>query len=414
MHQHELIGALVVRRKRVGAFAEDTVSLLQSFAAQSAVAIQNARLFREIEEKSRELEAASRHKSEFLANMSHELRTPLNAVLGYAELIQDGIYGEVPAKMQDVLERIQQNGRHLLGLINDVLDLSKIEAGQLTLSPVDYSMRELVLDVVSATEALAAEKKLALEVDVPADLPPGRGDERRLTQVLMNLVSNAIKFTEDGLDEHPREGRGRQLPGRGVRHRRRHRGGGPRAHFRGVPAGRQLEHAQEGRHGPGPRDRPAHRRAARRPHLGRIDPRPGLDLRLHPAARGLPSRRRGMTQRILVVEDQEDNRRIIRDLLTTAGYELIEATDGEAGVRLAEAERPDLILMDIQLPVLDGHEATRRIRQNAELAAIPIIVVTSYALSGDDAKAMAAGADGYVAKPFSPRHLLATIRQFLG
>jgi signal transduction histidine kinase len=122
----------------------------------------------------------------------------LNAVLGYAELIQDGIYGEVPAKMQDVLERIQQNGRHLLGLINDVLDLSKIEAGQLTLSPVDYSLRELVLDVVSATEALAAEKKLALEVDVPADLPHGQGDERRLTQVLMNLVSNAIKFTEAG------------------------------------------------------------------------------------------------------------------------------------------------------------------------------------------------------------------------
>jgi signal transduction histidine kinase/CHASE3 domain sensor protein len=198
VHQQELIGALVVRRKRVGAFAEDTVGLLQLFAAQSAVAIQNARLFREIEEKSRELEAASRHKSEFLANMSHELRTPLNAVLGYAELIQDGIYGDVPQKMQEVLERIQQNGRHLLGLINDVLDLAKIEAGQLTLSPVDYSMRELVLDVVSATEALAAEKKLALEVDAPADLPPGRGDERRLTQVLLNLVSNAIKFTEAG------------------------------------------------------------------------------------------------------------------------------------------------------------------------------------------------------------------------
>jgi signal transduction histidine kinase len=198
VHQDELIGALVVRRKRVGAFAEDTVGLLQSFAAQSAVAIQNARLFKEIEEKSRELAAASRHKSEFLANMSHELRTPLNAVLGYAELIQDGIYGEVPAKMQDVLERIQQNGRHLLGLINDVLDLSKIEAGQLTLSPVDYSMRELVLDVVGATEALAAEKKLALEVDVPSDLPRGHGDERRLTQVLMNLASNAIKFTDAG------------------------------------------------------------------------------------------------------------------------------------------------------------------------------------------------------------------------
>ena len=198
LHQHEVVGALVVRRKRVGAFAEDTVSLLQSFAAQSAIAIQNARLFRELEQKSRELAAASRHKSEFLANMSHELRTPLNAVLGYAELIQDGIYGEVPEKIHAVLERVQQNGRHLLGLINDVLDLSKIEAGQLTLAPVEYSLRELVLDVVSATEALAAEKKLALEVEVAADLPHGQGDERRLTQVLMNLVGNAIKFTDAG------------------------------------------------------------------------------------------------------------------------------------------------------------------------------------------------------------------------
>jgi signal transduction histidine kinase len=160
--------------------------------------IHNAKLFHELEQKSRELEAASRHKSEFLANMSHELRTPLNAVLGYAELIQDGIYGEVPAKMGDVLERIQQNGRHLLGLINAVLDLSKIEAGQLTLSPADYSVRELALGVISATEALAAEKQLALEVDVPADLPQGFGDERRLTQVLLNLVGNAIKFTEAG------------------------------------------------------------------------------------------------------------------------------------------------------------------------------------------------------------------------
>jgi two-component system cell cycle response regulator DivK len=103
----------------------------------------------------------------------------------------------------------------------------------------------------------------------------------------------------------------------------------------------------------------------------------------------------------------------MRDLLASAGYELIEAADGEAGVRLAEAERPDLILMDIQLPVLDGYEATRRIKQNPELRAIPIVVVTSYALSGDDVKAMQAGSDAYVAKPFSPRELLATIRKFL-
>jgi two-component system cell cycle response regulator DivK len=120
-----------------------------------------------------------------------------------------------------------------------------------------------------------------------------------------------------------------------------------------------------------------------------------------------------MTKRILVVEDQEDNRRIVRDLLTSAGFDLVEAVTGEEGIRMAETHRPDLILMDIQMPVLDGYEATRQIKANAELRNIPIIVVTSYALSGDDVKAQAAGADGYVAKPFSPRELLAKIQQFL-
>jgi two-component system cell cycle response regulator DivK len=120
-----------------------------------------------------------------------------------------------------------------------------------------------------------------------------------------------------------------------------------------------------------------------------------------------------MTKRILVVEDTEDNRRIVRDLLTSVGYELIEAADGAEGVALAQSEKPDLILMDIQLPVVDGYEATRRIRSIPELAKVPIIAVTSYALSGDEAKTRAAGCDGYVAKPFSPRQLLAKIREFL-
>ena len=120
-----------------------------------------------------------------------------------------------------------------------------------------------------------------------------------------------------------------------------------------------------------------------------------------------------MTKRILIIEDQDDNRTIMRDLLNTAGYRLIEAVDGEEGVKLAQSERPDLILMDIQLPILDGYEATRRIRASAELKSIPIIAVTSYALRGDDAKARAAGCDSYVAKPFSPRELLAKVREFL-
>jgi signal transduction histidine kinase len=193
-----ILGALVVRRKKPGEFPKRTVDLLQTFAAQSVLAIQNARLFGELDEKSRQLAEASQHKSQFLANMSHELRTPLNAILGYTELVLDNVYGEMPEKARGVLERVERNGRHLLGLINDVLDLSKIEAGQLTLSVSEYSLKNVIQTVFSAVEPLAAEKKITFWIDVAPDLPQGRGDERRLTQVLLNLVGNAIKFTDVG------------------------------------------------------------------------------------------------------------------------------------------------------------------------------------------------------------------------
>ena len=198
LREDRLIGGLVVRRKAAGKFPARIVELLQTFATQSALAIQNARLFRELEEKGRELEIVSKHKSEFLANMSHELRTPLNAILGYTELILDKIYGEVPEKIQEVLERLEKNGSHLLNLINDVLDLAKIEAGRLSLSLSEYSMAEVVQTVFTSIEALAAEKKLELKVIVPNDLTTGKGDEQRLAQVLLNLLGNAIKFTEQG------------------------------------------------------------------------------------------------------------------------------------------------------------------------------------------------------------------------
>jgi GAF domain-containing protein/HAMP domain-containing protein len=194
----DVVGMLVVRRRAPGAFSQNTVELVKTFAAQSALAIQNARLFHEIEDKGRELEVASRHKSQFLANMSHELRTPLNAILGYTELILDEIYGEVPEKARGVLERVQTNGKHLLGLINDVLDLSKIEAGQLSLSLSEYSLANLVYGVYAAVEPLAAKKDLALTTKIAPSLPAGHGDERRLSQVLLNLVGNAIKFTDKG------------------------------------------------------------------------------------------------------------------------------------------------------------------------------------------------------------------------
>jgi signal transduction histidine kinase len=193
-----IVGALVVRRKRPGAFPQSAVDLLQTFADQSVLAIQNARLFREIEEKARELEIAGQHKSQFVANMSHELRTPLAAILGYAELMEEGIYEPLGEKSLTALARIRTNGKHLLGLINTVLDIAKIESGQFTLNMTEYSIGRVVETVRAATESLAHNKKLALTTEVAKSLPLGIGDEHRLTQVLLNLVGNAIKFTDTG------------------------------------------------------------------------------------------------------------------------------------------------------------------------------------------------------------------------
>jgi len=192
------IGSIALRRAEPGAYTPRQIELLEAFAAQAVIAIENVRLFTEIQDKSRQLEVASQHKSQFLANMSHELRTPLNAILGYTEMMVDGLYGDMPEKAQAVLERVQSNGRHLLGLINDVLDLSKIEAGQLVLTVEPYSVADMVATVLSATESLARTKGIALGSAVAPGLPAGLGDARRLTQVLLNLVGNAIKFTDQG------------------------------------------------------------------------------------------------------------------------------------------------------------------------------------------------------------------------
>jgi signal transduction histidine kinase len=193
-----ILGALVLQRRATGEFPPEAVQLMQTLASQSVLAIQNARLFREIADKSEQLAQASEHKSQFLANMSHELRTPLNAILGYAELLVDGVYGQLPDRPRGVLERIQNNGKHLLALINDVLDLAKIEAGQLTLTIEDYSMPEVVKSVVTATEPLATSKGLKFTAALQDDMPNAHGDARRVSQVLLNVVGNAIKFTDQG------------------------------------------------------------------------------------------------------------------------------------------------------------------------------------------------------------------------
>ena len=201
----QIVGVMTLNRATPGAFSEKQLALLETFADQAVIAIENTRLFEEVQARTRELaktvedlEIASQHKSQFVANMSHELRTPLAAILGYAELMQEGFYEPLGAKSLDALTRIRSNGKHLLGLINTVLDIAKIESGQFTLNMGEYAIESVVETVRSATESLAQNKKLALTTEVAKSLPIGIGDEQRLTQVLLNLVGNAIKFTDTG------------------------------------------------------------------------------------------------------------------------------------------------------------------------------------------------------------------------
>jgi GAF domain-containing protein len=196
--EDQLVGALIVMRKRTGTFAAEEVALLQTFATQSALAIQNARLFREIEDKSRQLEVASQHKSEFLANMSHELRTPLNAIIGFSEVLSEKMFGELNEKQEEYSKDIHASGQHLLSLINDILDLSKIEAGRMELELTDFHLPTALDSALTLVRERAGRRGITLQMNVDDRLGQIQGDERKVRQVVLNLLSNAIKFTPEG------------------------------------------------------------------------------------------------------------------------------------------------------------------------------------------------------------------------
>jgi signal transduction histidine kinase len=198
LREGQLIGGLTVNRKMPGAFAPETIELLQTFATQSALAIQNARLFRQIADKSRQLEAASRHKSEFLANMSHELRTPLNAILGFSEVLAERMFGDVNEKQAEYLQDILSSGRHLLALINDILDLSKVEAGRLELELERFHLPTVIDNALTLVRERATRHGIALTQTVNAGVGDIVADARKVKQVVLNLLSNAVKFTPEG------------------------------------------------------------------------------------------------------------------------------------------------------------------------------------------------------------------------
>ena len=198
VREGRLIGTLVVARHQPGTFADGTIDLLRTFATQSALAIQNARLFREIEDKSHQLEVVSQHKSEFLANMSHELRTPLNAIIGFSEVLSERMFGELNEKQDEYLKDIHASGQHLLSLINDILDLSKIEAGRMELEVSDFDLPTALDNALTLVRERAGRRGVALDMNVDERLGQIRGDERKVRQVVLNLLSNAIKFTPEG------------------------------------------------------------------------------------------------------------------------------------------------------------------------------------------------------------------------
>jgi len=198
LREDHIIGGLVINGKTPGEFAPEVIDLLKTFASQSALAIQNARLFREIEDKGRQLEAASRHKSEFLANMSHELRTPLNAITGFSEVLLERMFGEINPKQTEYLQDILSSGRHLLSLINDILDLSKIEAGRMELSLAQFHLPLALENAITLVKERAARHGIALDIDIDPGLGEFMGDERKIKQILLNLLSNAVKFTPEG------------------------------------------------------------------------------------------------------------------------------------------------------------------------------------------------------------------------
>ncbi|MBP8294566.1 MAG: GAF domain-containing protein [Burkholderiales bacterium] len=191
-------GTILLRRKEVRPFSEREIALLKTFGDQAAIAVENVRLFNEIQDKSRQLELANRHKSEFLANMSHELRTPLNAIIGFSEVLRERLFGELNEKQDDYLKDIFDSGKHLLGLINDILDLSKVEAGRMELEPSTFELADAVSNAITLVRERAQRHGIALGQQIDPSLAEITADERKFKQILLNLLSNAVKFTPDG------------------------------------------------------------------------------------------------------------------------------------------------------------------------------------------------------------------------
>jgi signal transduction histidine kinase/CheY-like chemotaxis protein len=414
-----IIGVLVVRRKAPGEFAKHTVDLLQTFAAQSVLAIQNANLFAEVEEKGRQLAMASQHKSQFLANMSHELRTPLNAIIGLTEMMVTNGARFGTEKAAEPLRRVHRAGTHLLGLINQVLDLSKIEAGKLELSPESVSLAPLIEEVIGTARQLAEQNKNRLVVDSQENLGPLTVDPMRLRQILLNLLSNACKFTKQGevtlrvrsvvdgrnwvefavvdtgigMTSEQQSRLFEEFTQADSSTARRYGGTGL-----GLAITRKLARMMGG-----------DVLVASEPGKGSV-----FTVRL-PGSEETPFKSTGDAESsfgpdcVLVIDDDPTARELIADHLRAEGFPVVTAAGGFEGLRLAKQLRPVVITLDVMMPDLDGWSVLAALRQDSELAEIPVIMVT---ILDEHRRGVALGAAGYLTKPIDRERLHRLIARY--
>ena len=334
MRGDEMIGVLVIRRRGTGEFPPDVIELLETFASQSALAIVNARLFRELETKTTELEIASNHKSEFLASMSHELRTPLNAVIGFSEVLLERMFGEINERQDEYLRDIWNSGRHLLELLNEILDLSKVEAGQMVLEPSMFGVGSALDYTLAMVRERAASHAITITVDVADDVGMIEADELRFKQVRPQpAVQRRQVHAGRRQRVRPRLPRGHRPRGHGDRHRHRRAARGSGADLRILPAGWPRT-GQGGGHRARPDAVATHRRAVRRPDVAGQHCRvsEARSASRFPALRapdgGRPAQRHGEFPVVVLVDDDRASLDLMSAYLDGSPVQVIRATDG--------------------------------------------------------------------------------------
>ncbi|WNG93727.1 ATP-binding protein [Mycobacterium sp. ITM-2016-00318] len=399
----QMIGVLVVRRRGTGDFPPDVTELLETFAGQSALAIVNARLYRELETQSRELEIASNHKSEFLASMSHELRTPLNAVIGFSEVLLERMFGDINERQEEYLRDIWNSGRHLLQLLNEILDLSKVEAGRMTLDPTVFSVAGALEYTLAMVRERAAANAITMSVDIADEVGDIEADELRFKQVVLNLVSNAVKFTPDGgkVCVHAHRNDAELIvtvTDTGI----------------GVPPEDQekiFDSFQQGGRGPAREEGTGLGLTLCRRIVGLFGGRMWLESAVGVGSTfgfAIPAASRstgsammpqdGEFPVVVLVDDDRASLDLMSAYLDDVPVQVVRVTDGVSALDLIRKVVPAAVVLDIKLPRLDGWQVLAELKTDGDTAAVPVIVAS---VVDDRPRGLALGAAVQLLKPLS-------------